>query len=165
MSLNLSVAEMLARLETKIAFHKEREDLHAREEAKHAEERAMHAEEHRQAVEQLEALKSAASSVGELIKGVAPAPKFGPLSEKAAKGRGHWIAELLDIVIDAKAPGEVFGATSLIEEIETRWGGQLRHGIDPRSAATTLRRWAADGSLDMVRKGTSHTEGLYTKPR
>lgn len=165
MSSNLPVAEMVARLETKIAFHKEREDLHAREEAKHAEQRAMHAEEHRKAVEQLKALKSAAETTGELIAGVSLPPKFGPLSERVVKGRGHWIAELLETVIDVKAPGEVFGATSLIEEIEKRWGGQLRQGIDPRSAASTLRRWARQGVLDVVRKGRSHTEGLYRKAR
>lgn len=163
MSSNLPVAEMLARLETKIAFHKEREDLHAREESKHAEQRAMHAEEHRKAAEQLEALKSAAATTGELIAGIKPPPKFGPLSERAVKGKGHWIAELLEMVIGAKAPGDVFGATSLIDEILERWGDQLREGISPRSVATTLRRWAADGRLDVVRKGTSHTEGLYRK--
>ena len=163
MKSNLPVGEMLARLETKIAFHKEREDLHAREEAKHAEQRAMHAEEHRKAVEQREALKSVAATAGELIADISLPPKPGPLSERARKGRGHWIAELLEQVIDLKAPGEVFGATSLIEEIEKRWGDQLREDIDSRSAATTLRRWAAAGQLDVVRKGTSHTEGLYKK--
>lgn len=165
MSSQLPVAEMVARLETKIAFHKEREDLHALEESKHAEQRAMHAEEHRKAAEQLEALKSAAAAAGKLIVDVSLPPKIGPLSERAVKGRGHWIAELLGQILVTKVPGEVFGATSLIEEIEKRWGAQLRQEIDPRSAATTLRRWAAAGELDVVRKGTSHTEGLYTKPR
>ena len=163
MSANLPIAEMLARLETKIAFHKEREDLHALEEAKHAEQRAMHAEEHRKAVEQLEALKSAAETAGELVAGISLPPKLGPLPEKVVNGEGHWIAALFKTIIEIKAPGEVFGAKSLIAEAQKRWGGQLRYGIDPRSAASTLRRWADAGRIDVVRWGTSHTEGLYKK--
>lgn len=52
-----------------------------------------------------------------------------------------------------------------IAEIDGLWGSRLRRGIDSRSAAATLRRWAAYGLLDVVRKGTSHREGLYTKPQ
>ena len=162
----MNVAEMIARLETKIALHKEREEAHAKEEAAHAEQRALHEAEHRKAAEQLEALKAVSTTVAEMVADVRPAPRLSAaLPEKVTRGKGHWIADLLERVIEAKAPGEVFGATSLIAEIEGLWGSRLRHRIDPRSAANTLRRWAADGVLDVVRKGTSHREGLYTKPR
>jgi len=166
MSSNLPVAEMIARLETKIALHREREELHAREEAVHAQQRALHGAEHHKAVEQLEALKAVTAAVAELIADVRPAPRLGSvaLPEKVTRGKGHWIADLLERVIETKAPGEVFGATSLIAEIQGFWGSQLRQGIDSRSAAATLRRWADYGLLDVVRKGTSHREGLYTKP-
>lgn len=164
MGTNLPVAEMLARLEKKIAHHKERGEAHARQEAAHAEQRAMHEEEHRKAVERFEALKSASAAAGELIAEIKPEPP-PVLPTKVARGGWHWIAELMELAIETKAPGEAFGATSLIEEIEERWGSQLRKEIDPRSAATTLRRWAAEGRLDVVRKGKAHHEGLYTKPR
>jgi hypothetical protein len=59
----------------------------------------------------------------------------------------------------------VFGATTLVDEILERWGSKLRDGIDLRSAQTTLRRWAQDGRLDVVRKGRSKHEALYTRPR
>jgi len=166
MSSNLPIAEMLARLETKIAYHKEREDLHAREEAVHAEQRALHGAEHRKSVEQREALKAVSAAVGELIAGVRPVLRpAAELPEKVTRGRGHWISVLLERVIEVKAPGEAFGATSLIAEIEGLWGSQLREEIDPRSAAATLRRWADDGVLEVVRKGRSHHEGLYAKPK
>lgn len=162
----MNVAEMIARLETKIAFHKEHEEAHAREEAVHAQERARHEAEHRKAAEQLAALKEVSAAVGELIADVRLARRpDSALPEKVTRGKGHWIAVLLERVIEAKEPGEAFGATSLIAEIEELWGARLRHEIDPRSAATTLRRWAADGLLEVVRKGTSHREGLYAKPR
>lgn len=167
MSSNLPVAEMLARLERKVAYHREQEELHAREESAHAEQRALHGAEHRKAVEQLEALRSVSATVVDLIAGVEappPPPRAAEaLPEKVARGKGHWVADLLERAIGRKAPGEVFGATSLIDDIQALWGPQLRHGIDPRSAAATLRRWAADGRLEIARKGTSHREGLYTK--
>jgi fumarylacetoacetate (FAA) hydrolase family protein len=165
MSSSLPIAEMIARLETKIALHREKEELHAKEEAVHAQQRALHGAEHRKAAEQLEALKAVSAAVGELIADVRPVLRAGTLPEKVKRGKGHWISDLLERVIEAKAPGEVFGATSLIAEIGGLWGPQLRHRIDSRSAAATLRRWAAYGLLDVVRKGTSHREGLYTKPR
>lgn len=160
----MNVAEMIARLERKIELHKEQEELHAREEAAHAQQRALHGAELRKAVEQLEALRAVSAAVAETIADVRLAPRPSALPEKVARGKGHWIADLLERVIETKAPGEVFGATSLIAEIKGLWGPQLRHRIDSRSAAATLRRWAAYGQLDVVRKGTSHREGLYTKP-
>lgn len=68
-------------------------------------------------------------------------------------------------MIATKAPGEVFSATTLADEIYERWGSKLRHDMDIRSAQTTLRRWARDGLLKVVRKGRSHHEALYTRPR
>ena len=59
-------------------------------------------------------------------------------------------------------PGE-FGASSLIHEIQKRWGPKLRHPIQPRSVSATLRRWAAMGQIRLVRDGRSYYESLYTK--
>ena len=161
MSSNLPVGDMIARLETKIAFHREQEELHAKAEAAHAEQRSLHGAELRKASEQLEALKTVSATVSELIADVKlPSRLAGTVPLKS--GQGHWVAVLLKRVIAEKEPGEVFGASSLIAEIEKLWG---RQPIDPRSATATLRRWGASGRLDVVRRGTSHREGLYTKPR
>lgn len=166
MGSNLPVAEILARLETKIAYHKEQGEVHARQEAVHAKQRALHEAEHRKALERFEALKAASAAADEMIGDVKPqAPLPAALPKALADGRGPWIARLMEMALETKLPGEVFGATSLISEIEARWGAQLRHGIDPRSAASTLRRWAAEGLLDVVSKGRAHHEGQYTKPR
>ncbi|MEA2558627.1 MAG: hypothetical protein QOH06_131 [Acidobacteriota bacterium] len=163
MSSKLPVGEMLARLERKIAHHKELGEMHARQEAVHAEQRALHEAEHRKAAERHAALQAASAAVGELIVDVRPEPP-ATLPKEVARGGWHWIAKLMEMVIETKAPGEAFGATSLIDEIQERWGPQLRYEIDSRSAAVTLRRWAAEGRLEVVRKGKAHHEGLYTKP-
>lgn len=66
-------------------------------------------------------------------------------------------------VIDGLPPGEIFGASRLIREIEARWGSELRRRVATRSASSTLRRWATHGRIILVRDGTSHYESLYRK--
>ena len=166
MSSNLPVGDMLAHLQKKIAHHKEQMEVHAKQEALHGEKRALHEAEHRKAVERSEALQAASAAAGELLKDVKPsAARSAPARKEVKSGGWHWIADLLERVIETKAPGEVFGATSLVDEILEHWGSKLRHGIDIRSAQTTLRRWAREGRLDVARKGRSRHEALYTKPR
>jgi len=165
MSSSLPVGEMIARLETKIAFHREQEELHAKAEAAHAEQRSLHGGELRKASEQLEALKTVSAAVSELIADVKPPSSRLAATVPLKSGQGHFVAVLLKRVIEEKEPGEVFGATSLIAEIEQLWGSRLGLKVDPRSAGATLRRWGVRGRLHIVRKGTSHREGLYTKPR
>jgi len=164
MSSNLSVAEMLAHLQKKIAYHKEQQDAHAKQEAAFAEKRALHEAEHRKAVERFEALSAASSAAGELLVDIKPAASRSA-AEEVRIGGWHWIAKLLEREIETKEPGEVFGATALIDEINKLWGSKLRHEIDLRSAQGALRRWARKGRLDVVRAGTSHHESLYQKPR
>lgn len=168
MSSHLSVAEMLAHLRGKIAYHKAQQEEHAKQETFHAEQRALHEAEHRKVVERFEALQAASEAAGELLVDVKPpaalpAPVRAPREVKSSGW--HWLADLMERVIETKAQDEVFGGTTLVDEILELWGSQLRRGIDPRSAQTTLRRWARDGRLDLVRKGRSKHEALFRKSR
>jgi hypothetical protein len=45
---------------------------------------------------------------------------------------------MMSLVIERKAPDEVFGASALIKEIQERWGPKLRHRIQPRSVSATV---------------------------
>ncbi|MFL6203090.1 MAG: hypothetical protein ACJ76J_28310 [Thermoanaerobaculia bacterium] len=163
MASNLSVAETLAHLEAKIAHHKEQRELHASQEALHAEQKEQHDAEHRKAVERFEAFKAASAAVGELLVDVKPAPPPAPVYADVRSGGWRWVSKLMLRVVAGLAPDEVFGASRLIREIETRWGHQLRHPIQPRSVSSTLRRWGAEGRIHLVRDGKSHHESLYTK--
>lgn len=173
MGSNLSIAEALAHLETKVAYHKEQQELHAAQEAFHAEQEVYHAEqkviheaEHRKAVERFESFKAASAAIGDLLVDVKPsAPPPAPPSEDVAQGKWRWLSKLMSRVIETKAPEEVFGASTLINEIHARWGAKLRHDIEPRSASATLRRWAAEGRIHLVRDGRSYHESLYTRER
>ena len=66
-------------------------------------------------------------------------------------------------VIERKKPGEVFGASALIEEIHERWGDQLKRH---HPAAQRLGHGSAAGPplgrINLVRDGRSYYESLYT---
>jgi len=160
MGSNLSIADALAQLEARIAHHKGQFEHHEAQEALHAEQKAVHEAEYRKALERYESFKSVSASIGEMLVDVKPAP---PPAESIDVGNWRWLSKMMSLVIERKAPDEVFGASSLIREIHQRWGPKLRRRIYPRSVSSTLRRWAATGQIKLVRDGRSHSESLYTK--
>jgi hypothetical protein len=171
MGSNLSIADALAQMEAKIAHHKAKHEHHAAQEADHAQQQALHAEqkaaqeaEHRAAIERYEAFKAASASIGDMLVDVKSAsPPSPPPLETIDVGNWRWLSKMMSLVIEPKAPDEVFGASALIQEIQQRWGPKLRHRIHPRSVSATLRRWAATGQVRVVRDGRSYYESLYTK--
>ena len=173
MGSNVSIAEALAQLESKIAYHKEQQELHAAQEAHHAGQQAHHAEqkgvhgaEHQKATERYEAFKAASESIGGMLVDVKPpAPAPAPLSEDVATDGWRWLSRLMSRVIETKGAGEVFGASTIIAEIRRSWGAKLKHPIEPRSVSATLRRWASTGQIHLVRDGRSYHESLYTRQR
>lgn len=58
----------------------------------------------------------------------------------------------------AAALAQMEAKSALIREIQERWGPKLRHHIQPRSVSATLRRWAANGQIRLVRDGRSYYE-------
>src|SRR5215218_7666747 len=133
MSSTLSIAAALAQMEAKIAHHKAQHEHHAaqeahlaRQQAFHAEQKAVHEAEHRKAIERYEAFKAASASIGEMI--VDEKPETPPPPPEAIDvGNWRWLSKMMSLVIEHKAPDEVFGASALIQEIQKRWGPKLRH--------------------------------------
>ena len=165
MALNLSIAQMLASLETKVALHRERKQFHAEQEAIHREQTALHATELDNALARLEAFRSAAEAAGELLEHakLAATPPAQPDLDDADLVRKRSLSRMTARVVEGKSPDEVFGARAVTREIQERWGAKLRRRPDPRSVAATLRRWAAAGRIHQVREGRSYYESLYTR--
>lgn len=63
----MSVDQIVAQLETKIAHHKERQAFHAGHEAFHREQAALHGGELESAVERLQAFRAASAAAEELL--------------------------------------------------------------------------------------------------
>jgi len=165
MSLNLSIAQMLANLETKVALHRERKQFHAEQEAIHREQTAIHAAELDNALARLEAFRSAAEAAGELLEHakLAAAPPSLPDLGDADLIRKRSLSRMVARVLEGLSPDQTFGAKTVTREIQERWGAKLRRRPDPRSVAATLRRWALAGRIHQVREGRSYYESLYRK--
>lgn len=142
MPLNLSIAQMLANLETKVALHRERKQFHAEQEAIHREQTEIHAAELDNALSRLEAFRSAAEAAGELLDQakLAAAPPSLPDLEDADLIRKRSLSRMVARVVEGLPPDQTFGAKGVTREILERWGAKLRRRPDPRSVAAALRR-------------------------
>jgi len=161
-STNLSVKDVLAKLEAQYALHLEREAFHARQEAHHREQREFHAGEMETLARNLEAFRSAA----EAAVGLASRATVLPKDEKALDtGRRGLLTRLFTQVLEDKEGDERFGILGVTEEINRRFSGMLRAPADPRQISVVLRRFARLGRIHRVRQGRPHHEALYARER
>ena len=143
MALNLSIAQMLAKLEAKVAHHQERKAFHAEQEVLHREQTAAHAAELETALAHLEAFRSASLSAGELLERDGSLAKLADEPEAEADFKGkRSLSQMVAKVLEGWPPDQTFGARAVTREIDKRWGAKLRRRPDPRSVAATLRRRA-----------------------
>jgi hypothetical protein len=160
MSRQLSVASILAELQTRMEHHHSREAFHAQQETFHQQQRAHHAAELQTVRERFEAFQAAADAAGELVA--------RPREEKAVDdsipaGKGAVLSKLVARVVAGRGPLERFGAKDVTREIREQYGSRLDRKIDPRTVAAKLRRMARAGKIHRVREGRALYEALYTK--
>lgn len=161
MSLNLSVAQLLANLEQRIAFHRDKAALHARQMEHHREQNALHEAELEKASQHHEALKTLAGAIGDLVR----PPASSSAETEADLGSRPTVSKLAFRIIQGKPDGETFGAASLAAEINARFRDRLRKPADPRTVSAALRRFCYNRRIRLVQKGRAFHEALYTKGR
>jgi hypothetical protein len=169
MSSQLSVAQVLANLESQLAFHQEREAHHAQQEALHREQRAVHAAEHEKVARAYEAFKASAGGAAEIAaRATAPSPEMSRQLENAqnagdAPGKTTLPSRLVARAVAAIPAGETFSPSRIAAEVNQRFRAELKKPIDVRQASTTLRRLQAEGVVRLAQKGAPHHEALYTR--
>jgi len=156
----LSVADMLSRLEAQIALHRDKQAFHAEQKSHHQDEEARHAAQLERLSQHYAAFKAAASEA-EAALPPAPAPEKAAgddsdLGPRPKKGRA------LGRVVAAWPAGTPFGASEVAAAVNRRFPGKL--GLTARDAASFLRRRSLDGTLEVVREGKPFHETLYRKP-
>lgn len=162
MSKNLSVAQILADLETQISYFEAQVPFHARQEAVHRAERERCEGELVNLRERYEAFKTASAAAGEVVqRGKGPGGR-APEVEKD-DGRPTSTKNLVARVVSAKAEEDVFGAAAVAQEVNHRFARRLRQPLNVRSVSVTLSRLAAEGVLKIVREGKAHHEALYSR--
>jgi hypothetical protein len=166
MSTAYSVAEVLEKLEKRIAFHREQADHHAQQEIHHREQNALHLAELKRVTEHFEAFKGTALTAAELAgEATAPPP---PVQEEAAAdrdltGREAQASKLVMKVVEGMADGASFGAAQVAAETNRLYRGKLRRPLKARDVSVTLRRLREAGRLRLVRGGKANQEAIYAK--
>ncbi len=160
MSTNRSVQEILIRLETKIAFHRERAAFHRDQEELHREQGARHAAELETLTQHFEAFQATAVAAAKLAEPPAPVPNSDDLVGPRPK-----LTRLVERVLETVAPTESFGHNRVTREVNQRFEGVLRRRVDPGQVSDVLRRMHRLGRIHSIRAGRPHWETLYIKER
>ncbi|HEX6899200.1 MAG TPA: hypothetical protein VF789_05780 [Thermoanaerobaculia bacterium] len=160
MSATLTVQEILAKLETRVAFHEEKEAFHGQQEEHHREQRAFHAAELEQVKQHLAAFKATSEVAAELARqGERPSRPV----EDNDLGRRPKVSQMIARVLEGLGDGESFGATWVTAEVNRRFRDKLRRPVNPRTVSVTLRRLRDSKRIFALRDGKAFHESLYRK--
>jgi hypothetical protein len=162
MSKRLSVEEILARMEARIAQHQERKAFHSQQEAHHREQLAFHDAELEKLLQRHEAFRAAADATAEYT-----APPALPDPEKEEKiprfGDRPMVSRLVARVVERQPEGEEFGAHAIAAEVNRRYGDKLDSPVKPSAVSTVLRRLARDRQIHQTRPGKAFHGALYVR--
>jgi|SRR3954467_13196268 len=164
MSTAFSVAEVLSKLEARIAHHEQQVEYHKQQEVHHREQSAVHAAELEKVRQHFESFKAAALPAADLAGAlVASAPREEePEDLSEFVGKRIMTSKLIARVIHGLAD-ETFGATLVAQETNRRYRTTLKKPVDARTASTLLRRLRKAGELHQVQSGGAAREALYSK--
>lgn len=165
MSRSLSVSDMLANLEARIAHHRERREIHAKQEAHHREQCAFHDAELAKILERYGAFKAAAEAAADYAHPPGPADGDSREAEENLPRFGNQprVSSLIVRVVESQPEGEIFGAHAIAAEVNRRYGDKLSKPVDSAAVSTVLRRLSKARKLRKVRPGRAAHEGLYTR--
>ena len=159
MSSELSLSQILAALEAKIASHREKEAHHAEQEVFNREQRALQAAELAASQEHYEALKAVAGPAAEIVASFTPAPPKRVEEIPSTTVRSKLVSQ----VVASLPAAEVFSPARISTELNRRYGKHLRRPASPRMVSNALRRLLAEGEVRLVQQGGPYHEALYTK--
>ncbi len=132
MSSQLSVAQVLANLETQMRFHREREEEHAAQEAFHRDQRASHAAEYETVARHYEAFKASASAAAE-IAARSSVPDPVP-EEPGAPLKPVLPSRLVARAVAEMPAGEPFAPSRIASEVNRRYSREA-------SASPSIPGW------------------------
>lgn len=160
MSATLTVQEILAKLETRVAFHEEKEAFHGQQEEHHREQRAFHAAELDQVKQHLAAFKATSETAAELARQTDRPSR--PAEDNDLGGRPK-VSQMIVRVLEGLGDGESFGATWVTAEVNRRFHDKLRRPVNARTVSVTLRRLRDSKRIFALRDGKAFHESLYRK--
>jgi hypothetical protein len=166
MSTSLSVAEILAKLEARIAHHEQQVAHHKQLEAHHREQSAMHTAELEKVRQHYESFKTAALPAADLAEvpvASAPAQEEEPEDLSEFIGKRIMTSKLIARVIHSVGEGYAFGAPWVAQETNRRFHSVLKRPVDARAVSTVLRRLRNAGALRQVQPGGAAQGEVFAK--
>jgi hypothetical protein len=168
MSTSFSVAEILARLEARIAHHEQQVGFHQQQEAHHREQSAAHGAELEKVRQHFESFKATALPAADLA-GVPVGPGLAreekPEDLREFIGKRIMASKLIVRAIQRLGDDEPFGANRVAAETNRRYRDKLNKPVDARKVSVVLRRLRDAGELHQVKSGGAAHEALYSKRR
>jgi len=155
-----SLADLLADLEAKVAFHRRQEGLCAEQEALYRERRSLHAAELQRISQVYESLRAAAATAEEIAAQALPAEAPG---EDLGSPSRPKLTRMVARVLEDKAPNAPFGASEVTAEVNRRYAAHLRRPAEEEQIAVILKRLAENGRLHKICKGRPYHQALYSR--
>lgn len=162
MQRRMSVEEIVASLTAEAERHRERGAFHAEQEALHREKRVHHEAELEAITRRLDEFRSVSAAALELLgrnatsKPAGPAQDFGP----ASKPR---LTRMIESLLQELGPEEAIGPGWLTQELNDRFGQNLRRPVHQRQVSDVLRRLARTGRLRQTRQGKGRYEARFVR--
>jgi hypothetical protein len=166
MSTAFSVAEILTKLEARIAHHEQQMAFHQEQEAHHREQGAAHGAELAQIRQHFEAFRATALPAADLAGvPVAPPPAGDeePEDYREFVGKRLMMSKLIARAVHRLGEDETFGAHRVAEETNRRYRDHLKKPVDARVVSVVLRRLRDAGELHQVQPGGAAHEALFSR--
>lgn len=160
---NRTISEIVASLESQLAFYREKEELHAKHEAFHREQRTLYGTEREKIERNLEAFGAAAASALELAEKTLTRAAGDEEGADLGSASNPRLGKMVELVLADKGKDERFGPVGLAVEVNRRFGHRLRRPVDARQMSVVLRRMERLRRIHLVRKGRPHWEALYSR--
>ena len=161
MTSNRTVADIVASLQSQLAFYREKEDQHAQQEAFHREQRELHGAEREKIERALEAFGTAVTGALTLAERTLTRPTRDESSADLGSASNPRLGRMVELILAEKSPDDRFGPVGLAAEVNRRFGTRLRRPVDARQISVVLRRLDRLRKIHLVRKGRPHWEALY----
>src|SRR6185436_8311979 len=140
MTSNRSVADIVASLESQLAFYREKEEQHAQQEAFHREQRTLHGAEREKIERALEAFGVAVSGALTLAERTLARPARDESGADLGSASNPRLGKMVELILADKGEDEHFGPVGLAAEVNRRFGKRLRRSVEARQISVVLRR-------------------------
>ena len=156
---NQSVETILANLEARLAFHRDKAAFHAEQQVYHGEQSALHAAELEKVTAKLETFRASVDGLADLAAPPPPPPVEAHTAVEAVTASST--SQLVARVALSFPAGERITASRVAAEVDRRHRQRLGKPVDVRTVGTALRRLRENGQLQLLEEGRPFHEAVY----